>query len=69
MRLTTSTTIPSSRGGLPPTRSMATRSRTRPTWSPLGSKTGTPERCETKTRGAPAAILCASLKSLTPSFA
>lgn len=56
MRLMTSTTMPSSRGGLPPTRSIATRSRTRPTWSPLGSKTGTPDRCETKTLGAPDAI-------------
>ncbi len=60
-RLTTSTTMPSSRGGLPPTRSIATRSRTRPTWSPFGSNTGTPARCETKTLGVPAAILCASL--------
>lgn len=56
-RLSTSTTSPSSRGGLPPTRSIATRSRTRPTWSPLGSKTGTSARCETNTRGAPAAIV------------
>lgn len=56
-RLITSTTRPRMRGGRPPTRSIATRSRTRPTWSPFGSKTGTPDRCETKTRGVTAAIL------------
>ena len=55
-RLTTSTTRPRMRGGRPPTRNIATRSRTRPTWSPFGSNTGTPERCETKTLGAPAAM-------------
>jgi hypothetical protein len=60
-RVASSTTSPSSRGGLRPTRSMATRSRTRPTWSPLGSKTAVPERWETKIRGAPAAMCDASI--------
>lgn len=62
-RVESSTTSPSSRGGRRPTRSMATRSRTRPTMSPLGSKTAMPERCETKIRGAPAAMRRASFTS------
>ncbi len=55
-RLTTSTTSPSTPGGRPPIRSSVTTSRTRPTRSPFGSKTATPDRCETKTREEPAAI-------------
>lgn len=57
-RVVSSTTRPSSRGGRWLTRSMATRSRTRPTWSPFGSKTAVPARCETKTRAEAAAIPC-----------
>ncbi len=58
-RVGSSTTSPRTRGGLRPTRSMTTRSRTRPTWSPAGSNTAMPERWETKIRGAPAAMAAA----------
>ncbi len=61
-RVDNSTTSPRARGGRRPTRSMTTRSRTRPTWSPVGSKTGTPARCETKIRGAPAAMAVLPLR-------
>src|ERR687893_663141 len=46
-RATTSTTRPSTRGGAVPTRSATTTSRTLPTRSPLGSKTGSPASRET----------------------
>src|SRR3712207_5560719 len=52
----TSTTNPSTRGTRPPGRSIATRSRTRPTWSPAGSKTGSPVSRPTNTREADAVM-------------
>ncbi len=49
-RCCTSTTRPSTRGGWRPTRRVATASRTRPSWSPLGSNTPRPASLATKTR-------------------
>jgi hypothetical protein len=40
----TSTTRPSTRGSSGPSRRDTTTSRTRPTWSPIGSKSGVPAR-------------------------
>src|SRR3954453_17975689 len=49
-RPNTSTTRPRIRGSSPPGRSVATRSRIFPTWSPAGSNTGRPARRAAKTR-------------------
>ena len=46
----TSTTSPTTLGRSRPERTMATTSRTRPTWSPSGSNTASPAIRATKTR-------------------
>ena len=48
-----STTMPSTRGGLASTRNVATRSRTLPMRSPSGPKTASPARRATKMRSVP----------------
>ena len=50
LRLEISTAIPSTRGASRPVRRATTTSRTRPTWSPSGSNTGSPATRATKTR-------------------
>ena len=52
-RVASSTTMPSTRGGLASTRSAATRSRTLPMRSPSGPNTARPTSRATKTRSVP----------------